>query len=83
MDRHNIESIYPVLPAQEAFLWTKTESADVAGSLQMSCTLRGNLDVEKFQQAWNATVTRHELLRASIHARADREPMLVVWRKVS
>lgn len=83
MNRQNIQSIYPLLPTQESFLWTQNGSGEMTGSLQVRCRLCGVLDQQAFQQAWDATLQRHESLRASIHTRNDKSPMLVVWRQLS
>ncbi|MEM7456397.1 MAG: alpha/beta fold hydrolase [Planctomycetota bacterium] len=82
MKRENVQAIYPLLPAQEAFLVAHRHSANDPGCLHASCRIRGSLDHDRFQQALNSLVERHELLRASIKLREGKSPLIIVWKRL-
>ena len=84
MDKKNIETILPLTPLQQGFLWhSQSERAGAAaGLIQMQCRLRGALDHVLFEQAWQQTVDRHAQLRASVHWRNVKQPASVVLKSV-
>src|SRR5215213_7687112 len=91
MELKNIETILPLSPAQEDVVARQTDVA----SGQLTCELRGALDVAAFMRAWEHVVERHQLLRALLASRHVSKPLLLVrravkpklapedWRKVS
>ena len=82
MDKQNIETIYPLAPLQQAFLWHSLQESSQAGLLHVRCTLRGQLDLDRFRQAWGWVVNRHQILRASVHWEGIKHPLQVIARKV-
>ena len=82
MDKQNIETIYPLAPLQQAFLWHSLQESSQAGLLHVRCTLRGSLDLDRFRQAWEWVVSRHQILRASVHWEGIKQPLQVIARKV-
>ncbi|KAJ1969811.1 hypothetical protein H4R35_006042, partial [Dimargaris xerosporica] len=57
-----IEAIYPCLPLQEGMVSALVQDP-TAYSVQTVMTIRGALDIAKFQQAWNSVADRHPILR--------------------
>ncbi len=79
MDKHNIESIYPLNNMQEALLFHCLHpGTSDAGFLQVRYNIHGNLFQEAFESAWSKVLQRHESLRMSLHVAKARKPMLVV-----
>lgn len=64
MNKKNIEAIYPLSPSQQGLL---CESFSSPGSglhiEQTTITLKGNLHLEFFEQAWQRVVERHSIFR--------------------
>lgn len=83
MDKQNIETLYPLAPLQQAFLWHSLQASTQAGLLHMRCTLHGELDATLLQQAWEFVISRHPTLRASVHWESIKQPLQVVARNVS
>lgn len=82
MDKKNIESIYPLAPLQQAFLWHSLQTSAQAGLLHVRCTLSGELKEDIFHQAWNVVVGAHPALRTSVHWEDVKQPLQVVARQV-
>ena len=80
--RDNVESILPLLHQQQALLWAPNPTNSTLGVLTVQGALVGPLDHGAFNKAWNWACSRHEMLRASIHARRNEKPRLVVWRRL-
>ncbi|HEX8352018.1 MAG TPA: condensation domain-containing protein, partial [Pyrinomonadaceae bacterium] len=78
-----IEDIYPLSPMQQGMLF---HSVYAAGSgvyfEQMSCELRGELNLSAFGRAWQGVVDRHAVLRSSFVWEELDEPVQVVERRV-
>ncbi|MEL6130840.1 MAG: condensation domain-containing protein [Cyanobacteria bacterium J06628_4] len=81
MDRKNIETIYPLTPLQQAFLWHSLQTSVKDGLIHMCCTLRGDLDSGLLQQAWQFVVRQHPVLRTSVHWENVKQPLQVVARQ--
>ncbi|HZG51705.1 MAG TPA: condensation domain-containing protein, partial [Pyrinomonadaceae bacterium] len=66
MNKNNIESIYPLSPTQEGMLF-HTLYAPESGVYfqQLSCGLRGAVNVPALQEAWQRVADRHPVLRTS------------------
>jgi thioesterase domain-containing protein/acyl carrier protein len=78
--RANVQDVLPLLPNQLALLLF-SERADVdPGFLQVRYRLEGPLDVSRYEQAWQAAIDRHPMLRSSIRPRPDGNPLAIVWR---
>jgi len=48
----------------------------------MSCVLRGEVEVEAFERAWQQVIARHAILRTAFVWRDLREPLQVVFAQV-
>jgi thioesterase domain-containing protein/acyl carrier protein len=83
-DRRQIEAIFPLSPMQLSLLFgTLAGGAEAdAGLLQLRCTLAGDLEPTRYQDAWARVVERHPTLRASVHWQEVEKPLQVVFRRV-
>ena len=78
-DMKNIESFYPLSPMQQGMLFHGLlDPGSRAYFEQMSCTLRGDMDVGSFERAWQSVVDRHGVLRTSFFHEGIKEPVQVV-----
>ena len=65
-DKKRVEDIYVLSPMQEGILFhTLYEPGTGMYSVQLSCVLKGKVEVGKFRQAWEMLVERHAMLRTS------------------
>ncbi len=79
----NIEDIYPLSPMQQGMLFESLYAPDSGVYFeQLSCTLRGKLDVIAFEQAWQQVVARHSILRTAFVWEQLTQPLQVVYRQV-
>ncbi len=79
----NVEDVYPLSPMQQGMYF---HSLYAPGSgvyvEQVSGTLRGILNVDAFQRAWQRVVDRHTILRTGFTGQAFKEPVQAVYRNV-
>jgi amino acid adenylation domain-containing protein/non-ribosomal peptide synthase protein (TIGR01720 family) len=76
-----IEDICPLSPMQTLFF--AAGPGEVLTEFDhWHCTLRGDLDLPAFQQAWHETVRRHSVLRSTVVAQGLPEPVQLVHRDV-
>src|SRR5215468_4924628 len=81
MQVENIESIYELSPMQQGMLFHSLRSPQSGMYVeQLSCALRGPLDVPGFEQAWQQVVNRHSALRTSFYWKEMDKPLQVVQR---
>ncbi len=80
---HDAEDVYPLSPLQQGLLFHAL-GAPRSGVyvLQLSCTLRGRLDVPAFARTWRLLLARHTVLRTSFRWRGLDSPLQVVHRSV-
>jgi len=83
MSGDQIESVSPLSPMQAGMLF-HTLLAPEAGeySKRACCILKGELNVEAFQLAWQQVADRHEVLRTAIVWHGVDFPVQVVHRDV-
>ncbi len=83
MTKTNIEAIYPLSPTQEGMLF-HTISAPDSGVYfeQYHCLLRGPLDTEQLQTAWEQVITRHPVLRSLYTWERRKQPLQLVRERV-
>ena len=79
--RRDVEDIYPLSPIQTLFHSAHPEN-QLSTFDHWYCTLRGELDLTAFQQAWDETAHRHTVLRSTVHSDGLREPLQIVHRDV-
>jgi len=74
-----VADIYPLSPMQEGMLFHRLyESDESVYSQQFAVRLNGPLDPVAFQQAWEATVARHDILRTGFFWKRRERPLQVV-----
>jgi amino acid adenylation domain-containing protein/non-ribosomal peptide synthase protein (TIGR01720 family) len=78
-----IEDTYPLTPTQQGILFHSLSEPDSGVYItQLVCELRGGLDEEALQAAWQTVVRRHQSLRADFAWDVCAEPIQVVRREV-
>ena len=84
MSRNNIEAIYPLSPLQQGILF-HTLYAPTSGVYfnQLSCILRGDINIPAFKQAWQEIIDRHAILRTAFVWERRNEPLQVVRQRVN
>lgn len=91
LDRHtlnllagtSIEATYPLTPTQQGMLFHTLYDPQSSGYVvPLSCRLRGNLDQEAFERAWQHVIDRHPTLRTSCLWESLHEPLQVVHRRM-
>lgn len=80
----NVDDLYSLTPVQQSMLAHALGGGDT-GTLveQLTCTIEGPLEVDRFERAWQATVARHDVLRTCFLWDGLKEPLQVVRSKVS
>lgn len=79
-----VADIYPLSPMQEGMFFNQLyEPALGIGSEQISCRLRGELDVEALRRVWQAIIARHAVLRTAIAWEGLPSPVQVVVEDVA
>jgi len=83
MNPKNIADFYPLSPMQQGMLFHSIYAPDSGVYVeQLSCTLHGKLNIERFQQTWQQVCDRHPILRTSFVWEGIKEPVQVVHRQV-
>ncbi|MEC4885101.1 MAG: amino acid adenylation domain-containing protein, partial [Scytonema sp. PMC 1070.18] len=79
----DVEDIYPLAPVQEGMLFhANYDSQNGAYLQQVTAEITGNLDVIRFQQAWEHCIQRHPSLRASFIMRDLPRPLQRIHRHI-
>jgi amino acid adenylation domain-containing protein len=83
-DKAKVEDIYPLTPFQQGMLFHVLEAPDAGMYLnQQRYTLRGEIDLAAFKNAFQAIVNRHQILRTAFILSARSGPLQVVYRDLS
>src|SRR6266545_4629066 len=78
----DLEDIYALSPLQKAMLFhTLSGINSQALFLQLTCDLRGGVDLSAFKKAWRRLVDRHPILRTSFEWKEIDDPVQVVHRR--
>ncbi len=78
-----IEDNYPLTPTQQGILFHSLSEPDSGVyTTQFVCELRGSLDEEALQTAWQTVVRRHQSLRTDFAWDLWTEPIQIVRREV-
>ena len=78
-----VEDLYPLSPTQQGLLFHALYAPRSGQYIeQLSCTLRGELDRDAFQGAWERVVQRHPALRTVFLWEKRDEPVQLVYRRV-
>ncbi|MFB2837782.1 non-ribosomal peptide synthetase [Floridanema evergladense] len=76
---NNIEDLYELSPMQQGMLFHSLYSPESEFYFeQLLCTLKGDLDLPIFQEAWQQVVSRHPVLRTSFHWEEIEKPLQMV-----
>ncbi|MDP4190694.1 MAG: amino acid adenylation domain-containing protein [Bacteroidota bacterium] len=83
-EKENIEAIYPLSPLQQGILYHSVLSLESAVYFeQLSCRIKGELNINAFFAAWNAAVKRHSILRTAFVWKKVEQMLQVVYRMVT
>jgi amino acid adenylation domain-containing protein/non-ribosomal peptide synthase protein (TIGR01720 family) len=78
-----IEDNYPLTPTQQGILFHSLSEPDSGVyTTQLVCELRGGLDEEALQAAWQTVIRRHQSLRVDFAWDVWTEPIQVVRQEV-
>ncbi|MEH2243334.1 condensation domain-containing protein [Nostoc sp.] len=84
MKTENIEDIYELSPVQQGILFHSLLTPELAlYFIQLSYTLRGNLNIHAFGLAWQQVATRHPILRTGFYWEQLDKPLQVVHKKIT
>ncbi|MEH2290136.1 SDR family NAD(P)-dependent oxidoreductase [Nostoc sp.] len=79
----NIEDIYELTPVQEGMLFHCLFDSELSlYFFQHIFTLRGNLNIEAFEKAWQLVMDRHPILRTRFYWEEVENPLQIVYKKV-
>src|SRR5215510_6804166 len=83
MSIKEVEGFYPLSPMQQGMLY-HTLYAPESGTYmqQVSCTLKGELNVAAFERAWQQVIDRHPVLRSAFLWEKLKGPVQLVQRQV-
>ena len=83
MQPDNIEDFYPLSPLQEGLLFHSLYSPEGGEYIsQVSCAIRGDLNVTAFKQALQRVVQRHAALRTFFVWEGLKQPVQVVQKQL-
>ncbi|MEM1106300.1 MAG: amino acid adenylation domain-containing protein [Pseudomonadota bacterium] len=81
---HNVENIYPLSPSQAGMLFHAiggtAQPGDYVGQVRL--TLKGPLDLEAFQAAWNKVIAGRDALRAAFIWEGLETPLQAIRTEV-
>ncbi|MEE8525224.1 MAG: condensation domain-containing protein, partial [Thermoanaerobaculia bacterium] len=82
MSQKQIESLYPLTPAQQGMLFETLAASESGIHVEQSvCTLHGELDVDLFTESWQRVVDHHTILRTAFVWQDQSEPLQAVLRQ--
>lgn len=83
MNSRAIEDMYPLSPMQQGMLFHSLLDPEAGTYIeQTSCMLRGRLQRDIFQRAWQQVTDRHAILRTGFVWEGVAAPLQVVYRRV-
>jgi len=79
-----VQDIYPLSPTQQGLLFHSLSDAQTGAYIvQVSYTLKGALNREAFNQAWQQLTNRHTILRSAFVWKNIKAPVQVVGHQVN
>jgi amino acid adenylation domain-containing protein/non-ribosomal peptide synthase protein (TIGR01720 family) len=79
-----IEDVYPLSPMQQGMLFHSLYEQQGGDYINQMCVDVQGLDVERFREAWQAAIDRHEILRTGFVWQGPlQQPVQVVLRQAS
>lgn len=83
-DPEQVEDLYPVTPLQHGMLFhTVHQQSRQDYVTQIALKIRGQLNRDRFQFAWQQLVERHAILRTGFLFPSEGEPHQVVYRQAN
>ncbi|MFQ3684170.1 amino acid adenylation domain-containing protein [Roseiflexus sp.] len=83
MNSRPVEDIYPLSPMQQGMLFHSLLDPEAGTYIEQTCcVLRGRLQSDIFQRAWQQVVDRHTILRTGFVWEGVATPLQVVYRHV-
>ncbi|MEL6442309.1 MAG: condensation domain-containing protein, partial [Cyanobacteria bacterium J06621_8] len=83
MKPNNVEDIYPVTPVQNGMLFHCLYDSELSlYFFQHIHTLKGTINVELFEKAWQLIVDRHAILRTGFYWEDVETPLQIVYSQV-
>ena len=83
MSVKEVEGFYPLSPMQQGMLYHTLYAPESGAYMQqVSCTLKGELNVAAFEQAWQQVIDRHPVLRSAFLWEKLKGPVQLVQRQV-
>lgn len=78
-----IQDLYPLSPLQQGMLFHELYAPESGMYVErLRYTIRGNLNIAAFEQAWRQVVERHPALRSAFVWEETTEPLQAVFRDV-
>ncbi len=82
-NKRNIEAVYSLSPMQQGMLFHSLRAPESGVYFeQLTCTLRGGLDVHAFGRAWQRVLERHPVLRTAFVWKQLDKTLQVVHRQL-
>ncbi|MDM9379453.1 SDR family NAD(P)-dependent oxidoreductase [Chlorogloeopsis sp. ULAP01] len=79
----NIEDIYELTPVQKGMLFHCLFDSELSlYFFQHIFTVRGELNIEAFEKAWQLVMDRHPILRTRFYWEEVENPLQIVYKKV-
>ncbi len=80
----NVESFYPLSPMQQGMIFHSLLAPESGMYVeQVSCRLRGCLNIPAFERAWQRVIERYSILRTGFAGEELKEPVQVVHKRVA
>jgi len=82
-ENKEIEDIYALSPLQKAMLFQELSGSNSQSLfIQVTCNIRGKVNLTAFKKAWQHVVERHPILRASFEWDELDDPVQIAHRRV-
>ena len=78
MGMSKFEAILPLTEIQESLLLHRLFSNRDKGELHVRCDIDGNVEVERFERAWQEVVNANQALRTTIHWKDIKRPVQII-----
>src|SRR5690242_13406156 len=79
----NLEDLYQLSPMQQGMLFHSLYSPDSSVYFEQSLfTIKGDLNVQAFEESWKTVVQRHSILRTAFFWEDLEKPVQAVYRAV-
>ncbi len=84
VENTGLEDVYPLTPFQQGMLFHVLDAPDAGMYLnQQRYTLKGDLDLSAFRNAFQAVMDRHQILRTAFNLSAPDGPVQMVYRHLN